>query len=73
MKTFLIKYVLSINQYMEIGSKKQDKTILVEAENEEKAIDTLKKYWENKTDSYGTYYSIYEYEVIPTISQTELL
>ena len=58
---------------MEDGSKKENRSILVEAESEEKASETLKKYWENKSDNYGRSYDVWDLDVVPTISQLEIL
>jgi len=73
MKTFLINYELAVYQYMEHGKKIKKLSILVEAEDEDKAKKTLEKYWENKSDSYGTSYGIMDMEVVPSIKQTDIL
>lgn len=73
MKTYLVQYTLLTYQYMEDGKTKEPKTILIEAENEEKAKETLKKYWENKSDSFSTSYGTDDIIIIPSINQTEVL
>ena len=73
MKTFLINYTLKKSSYMQDDSKEENKSILVEAESEDKAVRTLEKYWEDKSDSYGDSYDVWGYDVVPTISQSEIL
>ena len=73
MKTFMIQYVLSISQYMEDRSKKENRTILVQADSEEKAKETLDAYYEKRSDSFSTYYTVTNYEVIPSIKQVDFL
>jgi len=74
MKTFLINYVLIVQEYMQNGKKKEHKTILVEAEDKPKAKETLEKYWKDRCDSnQGITYTVTHVEIAPTIRQTEIL
>lgn len=71
MRTFLVNYVLRTSQYMESGSKTENKVILIEALDEAGAKETLEKYWDKKSDNYGTSYVVCDSEVAPTISQID--
>ncbi len=73
MKMYFVTYTLITYQYMEDGRGKESRTILVEAESEAKAKETLEKYWENKSDSYSTSYGVQDVCVIPTIKQVDIL
>lgn len=73
MKTFMIQYVLSISEYMQDRSTRENHTILVKAESEEKAKQTLNAYWDKKSDQYGQSYSVSSHEVIPSIKQEDYL
>lgn len=72
MKTFLCNYTLSISYYMG-KDLTENKMMLVEAENEDKAKETLMKYWENRTSEYDVYYYVCDCDVTPTISQKDIL
>lgn len=73
MKTFLINYDLRISEYMN-KTKVEARTIIVEAEDERKAKETLEKYWDNLSDSHGgTNYYAMNMDVIPSISQKDVL
>lgn len=72
MKTFLINFELTTYYYMD-GNKTNSKTILVEAEDEHKAIETLKKYYDDKSDKYSVSYGVYDYEVMESLKQSEIL
>lgn len=69
----MIQYILTISQYMEERRIRENHTILVEAEDENKAEKTLEAYWESKSDQYGTRYSVDNQEVIPSIKQEDYL
>lgn len=76
MKTYFIEYKLITYQYMESGSSSKNsklKTIMVEANDESKAEETLVKYWENKSDSFSTNYRVDDICVAPMIRQSEIL
>ncbi len=73
MQPFLINYVLLTYEYMMIGYKEENKTILVEAESEDKAKDTLEKYLESKSDPYSTSYSTGDVNVVPVIKQIDYI
>lgn len=73
MKIYFVTYTLVTYQYMENGNEKESRTIMVEAESESKAEETLEKYWDNKSDSYSTSYGLQDICVCPTIKQSEIL
>ncbi len=69
----MIQYILTISQYMQDRSVRENHTILVKADDEDKAKQTLDAYWERKSDQYGTNYSVGNQEVIPSIKQEDYL
>lgn len=69
----MIQYVLTVSQYMQDRSVRENHTILVKAEDEEKAEQTLNAYWEKKSDQYGTNYFVSSQEIIPSIKQEDYL
>jgi hypothetical protein len=73
MKTFLIKYTLVTYYYMQPQKGRSEKTIFVEAEDDIKAVKTLKKYWENKSDSFSQSFYVQDLDVTETIRQVDIL
>lgn len=69
----MIQYILTESQYMQDRSKRENHTILVKADDEDKAKRTLDAYWEKRSDQYGTSYSVGNQEVIPSIKQEDYL
>ena len=73
MKTFMIQYVLTISEYEQDRSKRENHTILIKADDDVKAQKTLDAYWEKKSDEFGTSYSVGNVEIIPSIKQEDYL
>ena len=69
----MIQYILIISQYMKDRSIRENHTILVEADDENKAEQTVEAYWESKSDQYGIKYSVQKQEVITSIKQEDYL
>lgn len=58
---------------MEDGTQKENKTAMVEAESEDKAKETLNKYWDNNSDPYSVSYDIRDVEIAISLKQSEIL
>lgn len=73
MNNYFLTYVLVKSYYMEDGYQKENKSAMVEAESEAKAEETLKKYWDNRSDNYGVMYDAQDIEVAISLKQSEIL
>ena len=75
MGLYLANYTLKKHEYMHdvTQNKREQKSMMIEADNEDLAEKTLEKYWDEKSDQYGTSYDVESVEIVQTIRQQDIL
>ncbi len=67
MKMFLVKSSIKIAYYMSDHDAFVDDIRIVMAENLDEAGEKYEKYWEDKSEDYGTSFSVYSMKITETI------
>lgn len=65
---FLITADIKVTEYMQDEPTwKKGKVFLVDSDSQENAVKKLKEHFEKKSDTYGTSYDVWDYEVAERI------